>query len=200
MAMPWVAVTGFGPFFQVEENPSEAIARGLAQRPPAGVEVRAVVLPVTIEGSAQALDAWLAEQGEPGPVGLLSLGVHRGPEFRLERQARGVLTSVKPDNDGRLPEGVRLGADRSAALDVDGLAAVLDGVADEDVYVSDDAGGFICERVYHHVLGYAEARGVPGLFLHVPPLPPLDSGAKMQLLERQVASVQRLVAELVRRV
>ena len=196
-SVPWVAVTGFGPFLDVEENPSERLARALEARPPAGLGVRARILPVTVDGSAADYEAWATEWDE-APLALLSMGVHNKPGFRLERQARGRLSSTKPDTAGRVPDGVELGEDRRTGLDLEALAGALRAAGSEDAWISEDAGGYICERVYHHVLGRAAELGVPGFFLHVPPLPELGADAKIRHLEAQADCVRALLVELAR--
>jgi len=92
---PLLLVTGFGPFLEVENNPSGLLARalvadeGLAAE--LGAPVRGGELPVSIERSAPAFDALLAELAE-GPRAILCLGVQREAWWRLERCARGRLT------------------------------------------------------------------------------------------------------------
>jgi len=193
MATPLVLVTGFGPFVNVAFNPSGALAMRLESEPPPGIDVRAFELPVTFGGLAAAYASARERLGEERPVALLSLGVHRGPGFRLERRARARLHSEKRDNDGVLaaeldPLGTH---DLHTTLDLDalGFAMLLAGAAGADI--SEDAGGFVCERCYYEVLSVAGQLLVPGLFVHVPPEDVLP-------VEVQFAPLQALVTELVR--
>jgi pyroglutamyl-peptidase len=194
---PLVVVTGFGPFPGVEVNPSGAVALALAGLGPdalGGARVRARVLPVSVARAGDAVDALLAELDDTEPVppaALLSLGVQREPRFRLELRARARLTSERPDADGQAVAGTRLEGEeeRRTTLDLEELAGVLEAAGAGDVHRSDDAGGYVCERVYHHVLGRAAELGVRGLFLHVPPEDAVPA-------ERQVPVVAALVAAL----
>lgn len=188
--MAWVGVTGFGSFVGVPRNPSEELASALAAEPPLGVEVRHCILPVTLAGSARELDRWLDGQATP-PRALLALGVHDGPAFRLERRAGARLHSEKRDNDGVLADGVVLpGADELfTSLDLAELASVLRGGGAAETLVSEDAGGFVCERVYHRTLTRGQASGVPSLFLHVPPLDLVPFDAQLPPVRALVAAL-----------
>jgi pyroglutamyl-peptidase len=164
--LPTLFVSGFGAFEGVTDNPSGALARILGQRP----DVHGVELPVTFRGSAEALDVAVGAM-EPSPVALLALGVHRGPGFRLESQAGAELTSTRPDNAGEVGSSLGLsGPVRHTSLDLDALERVLEVAGSGPVQRSDDAGGYVCQRVYWHVLGQARSLGVPALFLHIPPI------------------------------
>jgi len=171
MADPCVLLTGFGAFPGVERNPTEALASALGADPPPGVLVRSAVLPVSFAGVPGAWDALLQSAG-PAPELLLSLGVQPGASFRLERRARGFLDADKPDNDGVLGAGIMLedGRERSTSLPLEELAAELAAAGADPVEVSTDAGGYVCDRAFHYLLGRASERSIQGLFLHVPPL------------------------------
>ena len=174
--MDAVLVTGFGPFLGVAENPSLAVARALAADPllgrELGIQILAAELPVVLGAVPAAFDAALREaQRARSVLAVLSLGVQRDLTFRLERRARHELHAQKPDNAGVVAAGLILEpartlatcapcADLLAALREAGAPAVVD---------SDDAGGFVCERTYHHVLARCEPTGLPAVFLHVPP-------------------------------
>lgn len=183
-------VTGFGAFEGVEENPSGALARALdADEGVVGVE-----LPVTFRGSAEAWDSALAALPRP-PAALLSLGVHPGPSLRLEHRAGPDLSADRPDTSGET--GAALsgamgggGGDLFTSLDLDALAEALraGGWAGE-IERSTDAGRYVCERIYRHVLVRGAELGVPGLFLHVPPLATAS-------VEEQLGPVRALVGAL----
>lgn len=171
MAPPQILLTGFGPFPGVEHNPSGELALALAADPPPGLAVSARVLPVSFQGVGAAYDDFLEEAATPAARLLLALGVHPGATFRLERRARHRLESDRADGDGHAPGRLDLGGDRDleTPLDLEHLAQRLQAAGAPAVELSHDAGQYVCERTYHHVLRRAEERGIPGLFLHVPP-------------------------------
>ena len=196
MATPYVFLTGFGPFLDVELNPSGELAGALDGASFDGAQVSAVVLPVAFDEVAPAYRgalAALAAHGGERPLALLSMGVHREAWFRLERRARPQLTSTKPDTGGR--SAAELGplgdTELHTGLDLDALAAALERGGAREVGLSDDAGGYVCERTYYEVLERAAELGVPGLFLHVPP-------ADLVPIAEQRGPVESLLRELVR--
>jgi pyroglutamyl-peptidase len=175
---------GFGPFPGVSENPSGQAAAALAADP----GIHAVVLPVAFRSAPLALDAAMQRLA---PRALVGLGVHPGPEFRLERRARRLLGSDRPDIEGVCAREIALeGPDElCTGVDLEHLARVLEAAGAPVVRISEDAGGYVCERVYRHLLEAAQRLGVPGVFLHVPPLAALA-------LECQLLVVRALVREI----
>lgn len=191
---PLVLVTGFGPFLDVERNPSGEIARALALRPPAGIEVAAALLPVSFSGAPAGLSAALEGLGRRVPDVLLGLGLHRGSWLRLEGRARDALVSPKRDLEGRLGSelGKFAGGELHTRLDLESLAAALRSVGAPDVRLSDDAGGYVCEHTYRALLEAGAALSRPALFLHVPPEADLT-------VERQTELLRAWLPELVQR-
>jgi len=191
MAAKRLLITGFGPFPGIERNPSREIAQALAQRGLGpGVQVDAAELPVVFSEVAGAIDAALARLPTP-PDLLLGLGVwSKGTGFRLERRARGTFDDRRPDNAGATGAGLDLGAERQTDWDLGRLARCMELAGAGTVLISEDAGRYVCERTYLHLLTRAEELGARALFLHVPPLEVID-------LERQIAVVGALAAELV---
>ncbi len=188
-------VTGFGAFENVERNPSGEIADALAKDPPAGVEIHSTILPVTFRGCGAAADRALAALAPRVPDVLLSLGVHSGSTFRLERRARARPKPGRQDNDGETADtlGLADGPELESSLDPEPLAEALRAAGAAEVVVSSDAGGYVCERIYHHMLDAGARLGIPALFLHVPPITAVE-------VPEQVRVVRALVGELARRV
>lgn len=194
MASPLLFVTGFGPFEEVDVNPSGALARALGVAAPAGIEVRATELPVSFRRATEELERALAGTPRP-PDAFLALGVHRGAFFRLERRARAQLRSGRPDVDGADARtvGPGDGEDLATSLDLGMLEAALLAAGAPEVRVSDDAGGYLCEHVYRHALTRARELGVPALFLHVPPISSMDVDAQLPILHAVASEVGRQV-------
>ena len=189
-------ITGFGPFPGVTDNPSLGVAWALATEPPAGVRVVARELPVTFAGAPLGVAAGLAElEGAASEqvVALLGLGVQPEPSFRLERRARGRLSGGRADNAGHTASavGVDAGDDLETSFDLEHLAGILRRAGAPAVTLSEDAGGYVCERTYHALLACGGERGLPALFLHVPPVETLSP-------TQQAPIVRALVAELAR--
>ncbi len=164
-----VLVTGFGSFEKIDSNPSGEIARRLAADPPEGTEVIAAVLPVSFGRAPEAFDELLDRVRPRSPDILLGLGVMRERGFRLELRAR-----------PRLRGRVRVDVDGMAASDAESTAHpplrspleswLREWAAKADGFrVSENAGGYVCERIYHHLLVRARELECSCVFLHVPP-------------------------------
>lgn len=192
MDSPLFLITGFGSFERVSQNPSGALARELDGDP----GVRGVELPVSFRRSAAAFDEALAGL-EPGrPDFLLTLGVYSGSSFRLERRAGATLGTGRADNDGETGDVVSgaMGGgagDLATDLDLPLLATELGGLGLGEVTVSEDAGGYLCERIYRHALVRADELGCPALFLHVPPLESVPLASQMIFARALLEALRR---------
>ena len=166
-----ISLTGFGPFPGVPRNASADLVERLASRRERKVGVHTAVLPVAFEEVALALERHF-EGLAPAPIALVATGVHRGDSLRIESRAGRVATSFKPDAEGRVGQGhdpnPAWEAELYSGLDLDEIARVLGDGPGPEVTRSDDAGGYLCERVYYLTLRKARALGVPALFVHIP--------------------------------
>ncbi len=185
-----VLVSGFGAFERVDANPSGFVARALEAAPPVGARVRAIELPVSFARAPAALEAFVG--GLPAPPDLLvGLGVQKQAGFRVELAARGVLErATRPDVDGVVA------ADATRACVAPVLRTRLEArlaqlCADRAGWgLSEDAGGYVCERVYHGLLALGIRLGRPAVFVHVPP-------ERFVPKEEQAREVGEFVAALV---
>ncbi len=169
---PLILITGFGPFPGCAINPSAALVKKLVAAPPPGVRVVGHELPVTFLGAPAAVDKAVADLGGERPALLLGLGVQREASFRIETQARGTFNSERPDADGLLSADLALdlGPPRFTSLAVRIALKALRTVTEHQTRISDDAGGYVCDRIYRALLEAGERINVPALFLHVPPI------------------------------
>jgi pyrrolidone-carboxylate peptidase len=191
---PLLLVTGFGPFEEVVHNPSAALARALAERPPAGFELRSAILPVSFLRAPRAWDE-LFETLPRAPGLLLGLGSHKEGGFRLERRARGRLcNTVRVDVDGVVAASAsgNQAHELASPLDLERVAAALQAAGAEQVTISEDAGGYVCERVYHHLLQRGREHGVAGLFVHVPPEALLPVREQERILRKALADLAEI--------
>ena len=191
MARPFALLTGFGPFLDVEENPSGLLAEAIGRDAPPGLDIEAAVLPVSYKGVGAKLRELLDEE-ERQPALILGMGVHAGSSFRLESRASAVLSSSKLDNDGVLGSAVSplSAGERATRVDMEMAAELLTGVARTEVEISTDAGGYVCECTYHAILSEALRIDSRGLFLHVPSLDVIP-------LTEQIEVVRSFLAQLV---
>ena len=123
------------------------------------MHVNAAELPVVFSEVAGAIDAALARLPAP-PDLLLGIGVWtKGTGFRLEWRARGTFDDRRPDNAGATGAGLDLGPERRTDWDLAHLARRMEAAGAGTVLLSEDAGRYVCERVYLHLLIRAEELG-----------------------------------------
>ncbi len=192
MVNPLILVTGFGPYEDVEENPSGRLAERLDTEPPKGVELSVRILPVSFRGALAELDLALDALHPRRPDALLLLGVHKqGKGFRLERRATTTLKRGRPDVLG--VDGAEVashdGPDLLTEFELEPLAGILAKGGAKQVEISDDAGGFVCERVYYYALLRGRELGFPALLLHVPALRHVALGAQLRPLRLLVGAL-----------
>ena len=75
MDAPLILVTGFGPFENVEENPSARLVERLDADPPESAEIAARILPVSFRGATSEIDAALAALEPRRPAAMLAVAV-----------------------------------------------------------------------------------------------------------------------------
>jgi pyroglutamyl-peptidase len=189
MPLPLVLVTGFGAFADDANNPSRVVAAELERDPPRGVRVRARELPVTFAGAPRDVASFVAEFEGESPALLLGLGVQREAYFRLETRARGRFDPRRADNVGETGASIDLGREFATIVDVAQLARMLRDAGAGDVRISDDAGGYVCERTFRALLEEGERIDAPAMFLHVPP-------ARAVAAEEQARLVRAMLATL----
>jgi len=187
--LPLVLVTGFGPFADDADNPSRVVAMALERDPPPGVRVRARELPVTFAGAPLEVAAFSAEARDERPALLLGLGVQRDAYFRFETCARGRFDPSRADNEGATGAGIDLGPTLTTRADVERLAAILRESGASDVRVSNDAGGYVCERTYRALLEAGDRIDAPAVFLHVPPARAVDSREQTRVVRALLANL-----------
>jgi pyroglutamyl-peptidase len=194
---PLVLVTGFGPFEEHRSNPSRAIAAALERSPPPGLRVRARELPVSFHGAPREVERFVARHAARRPALLLGLGLQRDGYFRFETRARGRYTTARVDNDGVAGTSVGVVAGRTirTRVDVEELAQVLRAAGAGDVRISDDAGGYVCERTYHALLSAGEEHGVAAVFLHVPPAKHVPTPTQARLVRAMLERWRAVSAE-----
>jgi len=181
-------VTGFGPFLGISDNPSARLARHFAAHGAPGHNLSVRVLPVSFAW-AGLITSRLLEAGRYDAALLLGVDSRGEGRIRLERYGRNRTRGSAPDVDGRAP---------GEALIVPGAPDFYETRADPDAlsdrlgeegipaYVSEDAGGYVCNAIYFSAL-HAIARtgrSTRCLFVHVPPASPAMP------LERQRAAVE----------
>ncbi|MDR7101394.1 hypothetical protein [Croceicoccus sp. BE223] len=164
-----ILITAFDAFPGVPHNPTGCLLASLANCDyPALRSARRLLLP-TLYNVAPAL---LLASLEPTPRAILMLGYsRRATSATLERLSSGHVLPDRPDAEGRCPNpsGQQVETCETRA-DLMTIRSDLRraGLACE---ISSDAGGYVCNHLYHAALsGPCAAGGPVGLFVHLPAL------------------------------
>ena len=164
--MTTILVTGFEPFAEHARNPSGEIASALADE--RGVQT--AILPVSYARTEQRILELLRSSR---PAAVLLLGLHAGPEIRLERVALNLDDAVSPDNDGAIRRNAPIRENGPvgywSTLPLAAFGRRLDAAGLEWTW-SRDAGEFICNHAFYvarHELSQS-GREIPCGLVHVP--------------------------------
>jgi len=173
--MTRILLCGFGPFADVEVNPTQLLMERFRKNPPTvlGLELHTMVLDTEYEGCEwQVQDAIRSFN----PHGVISFGVNKNSDrIQLERIAVNMDDSSVPDNSGTLRRGRRIndGGDAGywSSLPLEKIHDRLTG-SGIGVEFSNHAGTYICNHVFyyvHHLIRQYEMDCISG-FIHLPPL------------------------------
>jgi pyroglutamyl-peptidase len=194
-----LALTGFGAFPGVADNPTQRLIEHFRQSPSQLPQDTALhLLDVDYRSVGAQIDALLHEP----PRALLLTGYSNlATSITLEARAHGICAPDKPDATGQFPAPFPAERpDLFTRTDVEALCLAL---AEEDlpVAISHDAGQYLCNYSYRHALERVEERGLSTqvLFVHTPALSdtPLAADAAACLpLETMARALARIAREL----
>src|SRR4051812_10205097 len=201
--MTRVILTSFEPFGGHAVNSSLEVGRLLARRPPPGVELEWLVLPVVAGDCVRR--TWEAVEAI-GPGLVLCLGQAAGAAaLRIEGRAVNVNDFAIADNAGNRLRGGPVVADAPAAYRTDLPVGIIrqevsrGGVPAE---LSASAGTSVCNPLFYGLLPRAAAGQHPHRtgFLHLPLLPgqvkPSDPQPSLPL-EQMAEGVRRAVSVMI---
>jgi pyroglutamyl-peptidase len=195
--------TGFEPFGGSDDNPSMRLVERLAARPPAGVDLRTSVLPVTWAGSWPAMRA-LIDGHEPDIV--IAMGQSgRRPGVTVERFGLNFAEGRIADNAGVVlePRALVDGGPPAYASSVD-VEACIAAMRSAGVPAagSHNAGACVCNAVLYGALHHAHTRSPRFLagFFHIPMMPgqggagPEEPTLELDASERAVRAALAVLA------
>ena len=192
-----VLLTGFTKFGSHAVNPAEQIVRHLAAQPPAGVDLRTLILPVEYSKAFTPLRDVISD-GSVDAVLLLGLAAGR-TSIAVERFALNWRGGGQPDESGARLDGEPIDPAAPAAqvstLPVTDLVRAL-GAAGVPVDASSHAGTFLCNQVLYQTLRWADLRALSlrAAFVHLPE--PGGPRPSLEALAAAVESAVRFVATL----
>lgn len=193
-------ITAFSAFPGVPDNPTETLLHSLEDAGDALLaRARRVVLP-TVYGDAPAR---MIAALDPMPRAILMTGYsYKAQGVVLERRATAERRADRPDASGTCPAPPAGNGDtHDTRVPVEEIAAQLR-EAGLPADLSGDAGGYVCNHVYHAALSgpCAQADGPVGLFVHLPAIRGTElaqsaaSSMPLREMQRALAIIARAIA------
>ena len=171
-----ILLTGFGPFGNVVDNPTERLLRHFENQNHSGLELTVCALPTSFARAPLAFQAALeagGRGGQPFDIALM-LGVAAGSyAWRVETQGLNWDDPRIPDVDGFSTPGRTIVADGPAqllaTLSPSLLAQAIETVG-VPVVLSNSAGAYLCNHLLYTVLHSLQTseHSIQAGFLHVP--------------------------------
>lgn len=163
---PRVLFTGFTPFQEHERNASWAVAEAAAAS--FGADASARLLDVTFEEARSVASTRLAREL------IVAIGIAPTKSVRVERLGKNVR-GTSSDNAGTVAPGTLVGAgpvQRVSRVAESGFADLLAARCPLPVVISEDAGEYVCNALFYHLLGARDEGGAEAVFVHIPQLDP----------------------------
>ena len=167
----YILLTGFEPFGGSEVNSSWETAVRVGQRPPKGVCMETLLLPVSFVRAGKRIREALREKR---PDVLIMLGQRsKGESIDIERIAINMMDASSPDNDGYQPQEQMIIAESGTAYFSNlPVKALRDAVLQRDIpaRVSNSAGLYVCNCTYYNALEEINRQQLPmkAVFIHLP--------------------------------
>lgn len=190
-----ILLTGFEPFGQLQENPSQIIVEALSLQEWENAEVRCMILPVEFVAAKE----WIADfyHGDWLPDIILHFGVARSRnEITLERFAVNMMDTANGDNAGYFPDEVPIVANAPMAYQVTiPCKRIVQYLKSNgyDAKVSNSAGTFVCNTVLFTSLHFLStdslinsllsAKKAKCGFIHIPLLENMDKNLQLTTLK-----------------
>jgi pyroglutamyl-peptidase len=199
--MKTILMTGFGPFGNVEKNPSQALIEelNLSADLATNAQLKTEILPVIYGDAVDRIRALIHEHE---PDFLISFGVAaRRENVCPERVALNLKDTQQPDNAGNTPEGELIFSESPLAyfsnlplLEIRDFLQIA-GIPTE---ISNHAGAYICNAVFFAAAHEIETTGrtTEFGFIHIP-LMPLEAAAGELSTQKLANAVVDLIGELV---
>lgn len=156
-----ILVSCFEPFGSDSINSSKEIVENLNEE-----DIIITLLPVTLSKAFEKLEEKIKEEK---PDFILLNGMAKGRlKVALEKQAINLLDFRIPDNEGVLLHNKKIIEKDIPSLSTKINLEYLKNSLGDDVYISNDAGAYICNYLYFLTLYHYKE--IPSLFIHHPAL------------------------------
>jgi len=190
---PKVYITGFGPFGNIEDNPSDALRKALVNSDGIAVPLEGSE---TLEVSQVGVDKYSKGNKVSENDIVIHLGVASSSDrILLESRAVNNMAFPIPDVHGRTPTGCIL-KDTDEFLYTSLPVAELACSMRDNGYkcdISYDAGKYLCNYLYFKSLARIKSRRV--LFVHVPTFETMGKEQQMKALKLMLDRIGHLIQQ-----
>lgn len=161
-----VLVSGFETFSDHKINPSEQLINELLLSQQE-FEFVAVVLPVTFAESYKILEKKIIEYK---PHYVISFGLaEKRHKISIEERAHNRIHSKIPDNQGYLITDTKILENGESSLKTSiNLNSLIKSLEFFPLEISQDAGAYVCNFLYYHLLSMEQKLSYKALFIHLP--------------------------------
>lgn len=181
--MKKVLLSGFGPFLDIQDNPSEQIVQSLTNQ----FSCPHVILPVVFEKSFEVLKEKFFEVN-PDVILMFGVAANRS-KIGFERIGLNWVESKKPDITLKIPRSGRIDSNQELALmtsvDLEKLFSQFDSHDRQALEISYSAGAYVCNDLYFRMLNEKSIRAEK-LFIHIPPFAAIEKIAQVALMSQVV--------------
>lgn len=187
-----VLLSGFEPFDNLIENPSQLVLEAL-EKDKEKFGLTTIILPVSFSRAFPLLKETI-ERTKPDYVLCLGLALNR-QEITPERIAINWVEARIPDNDGDMPINERISSRHGDGIfSTLPIKAMIEACQKEGVpsTLSNTAGTYVCNYLMFQLLAYAQDKNFRAGFIHLPPTPtlcPLKKGMKVEDMKRGLSAM-----------
>lgn len=165
----------FEPAGSLRFDPSGQVAKELCKRLVGNIEGTAALIPAVFSRCWEAAGQAIMEARPQAVLALAQRGSVQGVTF--ERVARNFIDAEIPDREGVQPRNAQIA---EGGAEIYETALPLEQMVEEvcqkgiPAGISHDAGAFVCNYLYYHLLRAAEKGDFRTAFVHLPNLPGQD--------------------------
>ena len=170
-------LTGFGPFENIESNPSSELVRELGKL---RSDIIATIPDIRVceRGVDNAIESILKLSITDDNILVIHLGVDEGAtHIKLEQFAYNEKNFRIPDMDGNVYDGEPISPGKPDRLSTQLVSSSTDG---HTVISSYDPGRYICNMLYYKSLD----SGLQSLFIHIPPFTAIAKQEQIEIIQR----------------
>lgn len=181
--MKKVLLSGFGPFLDIKNNPSELVVQSLAR----DFHIPFIILPVVFAKAFEILKEKVQIE-KPDIILMFGVAATRST-ICLERIGLNWIESKNADTSFNTPATGKIVSNQELALmssfNIEKIISEFDFTERKLVEVSHSAGTYVCNDLYFRMLNEKQI-SADKLFVHIPPFEKIELQQQIELLSKVV--------------